>query len=198
MRHFVTELTDLGDSAFLLPASVLLAVYLFFYLRSLRAVGIWLSTLVLCAGLTLIVKIAFEACGNSWSFLDMHSPSGHTSLSATFYGCSALMVTADKERRVRWVLIVASGALIALIAISRVMLEAHTVREVVAGAAVGACCVGWFGLRYFARPPSSLPWQPVIAALAIMALATHGWHLNVEGLIAELARLFRTTLPVCA
>jgi membrane-associated phospholipid phosphatase len=198
MRHLVTELTDLGDSAFLLPASALLAVYMFFYLRSLRAVAIWLSTLVLCAGLTLIVKIAFDACGSAWSLLDMHSPSGHTSLSATFYGCCALMVTADKERRIRCALILATGALIAVIAISRVLLEAHTVREVVAGAAVGACCVGWFGLRYFARPASSLPWQPVIAALAITALATHGWHLNVEGLIAEIARLFRASLPVCA
>ncbi len=194
MLHF---LTDLGDSALLVPASALLLAYLL-YRRSIWAASIWISTLALCAALTVLLKIGFHACGAEMPLLDMRSPSGHASLSTTFYSCCALMVTGDKDRRTRLLLLLASAALATVIAISRVILQAHTVSEVIAGLSIGVCCVGWFGSRYFARQPFSLPWQPMIIAIFIVALLTHGWHLDAEGVVEHVARLFRSSFSVCA
>jgi len=87
---FLGYLTDLGDSALLVPASALLAVYLF-YLGSRRTATAWLSALALCVALTALSKVAFAACGSLVPVFGVSSPSGHTSLSATFYGCTALM-----------------------------------------------------------------------------------------------------------
>jgi membrane-associated phospholipid phosphatase len=186
-------IAGLGDSSFLIPASGLLVAYCL-YLRSSRAALIWISTLALCAGLTIALKIGFRACGGEVPAFHIRSPSGHTSLSTTFYGCFALMIAIREERAARLSVLLTSILLVAAIAVSRVVLEAHTVDEVVAGLLIGLCCVSWFAFRYLSCPPSTVPWQPLAVAFLALALLTHGWHVDFEVMIGYLARLF----PICA
>jgi membrane-associated phospholipid phosphatase len=194
MAQFVT---DLGDSTLLIPASALVVAYLL-YLRATKSVALWVVTLGLCAALTVAAKIGLTACGAGVPLLDLRSPSGHTSLSTTFYMCSALMISADKGRWTRLSLLSGTVALIAAIAVSRVMLHAHTFSEVATGFLIGICCVTWFGARYLGHPPLALRWQPFVIAVCLLAVLVHGWHLNFESLFADLAHLLRRDTGVCA
>lgn len=197
MRHLVHLITDFGDAALLVPASAMLLAYLL-YVRSARTAGIWAVTLALCACLTVFAKLALYTCGSEFSFADLRSPSGHTSVSVTFYGCCALMMSADKERSTRLLLIAGSAIIAVAIAMSRVVLEAHTVADVVAGFSIGAFCVAWFASRYFTEPSSPLPWELAAAALAVVALAAHGSHWTVEATLAHVARLLHANMRFCA
>jgi hypothetical protein len=109
-------ITDIGDSALFVPASALLLAYLL-YLRRARTAVIWASTLALCAGLTIVMKIGFHGCGADLPLLNMRSPSGHASFSTTFYACFALMIAVDQDRWKRLALLLASTGLVLLIAI---------------------------------------------------------------------------------
>ena len=197
MRHLVHLITDLGDSALLLPASALLLAYLL-YLRSTRTARIWAMTLILCAFLTILAKIAVYTCGTNFTLADLHSPSGHTSVSVTFYGCCALMVSADRTRWIRVMAILGSVALAFAIAVSRVLLQAHTVSDVIAGFVIGVVCVAWFATRYLAQPPALLPWGPAIVALGLVALTMHNHHWTVEHVIAQVAQLLHADVRFCA
>jgi hypothetical protein len=46
--------------------------------RSWRPATGWLAALTLCAGLTVVAKMMFYACGGRLPALDIRSPSGHT------------------------------------------------------------------------------------------------------------------------
>jgi membrane-associated phospholipid phosphatase len=194
MIHLVHAVTDLGDAAVVVPASAMLLAYLL-YVRSTKTASIWVATLVLCAGLTIFAKLALYTCG---TVADLRSPSGHTSVSVTFYGCCALMMSADKDRRNRLLLMLGGTAIAAAIAMSRVLLHAHTIGEVVAGFIIGAFCVAWFAAGYFAQPSSPrLRWEPGLVMLVLVVLAMHGRHWTLEAPIAHLARLLHADMRFC-
>ena len=197
MRFLLHAITDLGDSALLLPASAFLVAYLF-YFRTLTVAWIWVSTLALCAFLTLFLKVAFFTCGTAVPALDLHSPSGHTSLSMTFYGCAALMVSADKGRATQIAMLAAGTLLVVAVAISRVLLHAHSPTEALLGLSIGIVCVAWFGRRFWALPPLSLPWRWARAVVVLLAIVTHGMHWDIEWAVARIAALIHSAAPICA
>lgn len=197
MRFLLHAITDLGNSALLLPASAFLVAYLF-YFRTLSVAWIWVSTLALCAFLTLFLKVAFFTCGTAVPALDLHSPSGHTSLSTTFYGCAALMVSGDKGRATQVAVLAAGTLLVLAVSISRVLLQVHSLPEVAMGLSIGIVCVAWFGSRFLALPPLSLPWRWALAGLVLLAVLTHGMHWNIEWAVARIAALIHSAAPICA
>jgi membrane-associated phospholipid phosphatase len=197
MRFLLHAVTDLGDSALLLPASAFLVAYLL-YFSTVSVARIWVSTLALCAFLTLFLKVAFFTCGTTVPALDLHSPSGHTSLSMTFYGCAALMVSADKGRAMQIAMLAAGTLLVIAVAISRVLLHAHSPTEALLGLTIGIVCVAWFGRRFLALPALSLPWRGALAVVALLAVMTHGMHWDFERVVARIAALIHSTAPVCA
>jgi len=197
MRFVLHLITGFGDSAFLLPASALLVAYLL-YLRAVRVARIWVTTLALCAVLTLFLKIAFYTCGTAVPVLALRSPSGHTSLSTTFYGCAALMMTGDKGRATQIAVLTAGTFLALAVAVSRVLLQAHTLSEVALGLAIGVICVVWFGSEYLSRPPLSLPWRSSLLAVGLLALLMHGKHWELEWVVARIAAMLRSGASICA
>lgn len=196
MSSLLHAVTDLGDAALLLPASVFLVAYLL-YFSTASVARIWVSTLALCAFLTLFLKVTFFTCGATVPALDLHSPSGHTSLSMTFYGCAALMVSADKGRATQIAMFAAGTLLVIAVAISRVLLHAHSPTEALLGLTIGIVCVAWFGRRFFALPPLSLPWRWALAVVVLLALVTHGMHWNIEWAVARIAALIHSAAPIC-
>ena len=116
----LTALTDFGDLAVLLPVTIAVLVWLYF-LSSKRDAAWWVAAATLCMGGTALLKIFFSICP---VVPQLHSPSGHTSLSTLVYGALALFV-ATADARWRNAVIAAGGALVLLIAASRVALHDH-------------------------------------------------------------------------
>jgi membrane-associated phospholipid phosphatase len=143
MRAWLVALTDFGDLAVLLPLAAAMLTWLLLYFS--RAATQWVLALGCCVGLTALLKIAFYACPPS---SDMHSPSGHTSLSTVVYGALTI-VAAAAWPGLRRVLVIGSGAgLILAIGVSRVLLDAHSVAEVSLGLVIGAVSLAVFSQRY--------------------------------------------------
>jgi membrane-associated phospholipid phosphatase len=197
MTWFLRLVTDLGDVTLLLPASALLLVYLL-HLKTAQTATIWVSTVALCVFLTSILKLCFLACGPRLPGLDMQSPSGHVSMSITFYGCCALMVSQRREPMVRIALLSAAFALVVAVAVSRVVLHYHTPVEAAAGFLVGGVCVAWFRVLSTAAGPLSIDWRPIVVVMVALALALHGMHTDFEGVLRHFARLFQARLSICA
>jgi membrane-associated phospholipid phosphatase len=189
-------ITDFGDSALLLPASLALCAYLWLGGWTRQALALAVS-LVACFFFTIVLKIGFHACGYEVSSLAIQSPSGHTAFSTTVYGCGALLLGAGRSRASRIAIALAATALIAAISISRVLLHAHTSAEVVAGLAVGIGCVLLFHLRTAAAPEIAPRWRLLLAAFAMLAVLTHGHHLDAEELIRHIATKLSNATDVC-
>jgi PAP2 superfamily len=188
----VKFVTDLGDAAFLLPASIIVACHLLI-VKSRGAALVWLSAAPLCAGLTLLAKIACLACGQLFPSLAIHSPSGHVSLSTTFYLCGALMLSARRPTYAQVNLVAAAIGMVGGIAASRWWLHAHTPSEIALGLAIGLICVGWFAALYQRHAAlEALPWAWLLAVTIGLAVAMHGRHLGVETRLVQLiARIQR-------
>src|SRR5919201_1457326 len=176
MGSLLHVITDLGDSALLLPASVLLFVYLW-AAGHRRAPLAWATTLMLCIGLTLALKFGFRACAAEVPWLNVRSPSGHTAFSATLYGCGFLLLAAGRRFGFRIALGLGVMAIVLAIACSRVLLKAHTGAEVFVGLLIGGTCVALFGVQCFPPvPPIGLCWRSTLATLAAFAVLMHGRH----------------------
>ena len=134
-------------------------------------------------GSVMLMKLVAAACGHllPMSGLHIRSPSGHTAAAAMVYGGLPATVLRPFSGRIRWAVILALAAA-AIIAVSRLILEVHTVTEVVAGGAAGvsgAAVLSWLAGR---RPPDLRLRQMVVAgALTIAAL--HGFRLPAEAAI---------------
>ncbi|HUC64861.1 MAG TPA: phosphatase PAP2 family protein [Stellaceae bacterium] len=196
MRTVAALITGLGDAALLLPAAALLLLYLV-RTRSWQTATSWVAVLTLCAGLTVVAKMVFHACGGQFPTLDIRSPSGHTSLSTTFYGCGALMLSAHQSWGRRVAALLASVGLSVAIAASRVALHAHTIEEAAAGFAIGLLCVGLFATRYLPRAVYLPRWPIPAMVIVALALLTHGRHLSVEGLLDRTADRLRLAQYLC-
>jgi membrane-associated phospholipid phosphatase len=197
MDVVVNTITHLGDAALLIPAAVCLVAYLGYRHFQSHAL-LWLTTLALCGFLTLALKVIFSACGDELRILAINSPSGHTSLSLTFYGCAAVMASVDKTRARQLAVLAAGAGLALVIALTRIVVHAHSTREVLTGLLVGGLCVAWFGKRYYALRPVALPWPAFVAGVVLLAIATHGVHWDFEWLARRVAELLRSSASICA
>ena len=190
MLHVIT---DLGDVALLAPASAVLFVYLL-CLKRAHTAAIWALTVALCAALTLLGKVMFHFGDAYFPFLGVRNPSGHVSVSTAFYGCGALLVGTHAKPWMRLAIGLASTALIAAVAASRILLHAHTPSEVVVGLLIGLCCVAWFAHAFLQRPFRPLPWQPLGAAMLGLVILMHGERFNSNALLSSFAHQFRLIL----
>jgi membrane-associated phospholipid phosphatase len=196
LNSVLHAITDFGDSALLLPVSLVLCAYLWLGGWTRQALALAVS-LAACIGLTVVLKIGFHACGYEVSRLAIQSPSGHTAFSTTVYGCGALLLATGRSRANRIAIAFAAVALIAAISASRILLHAHSAAEVVAGLAVGLGCVAFFRLRIAAAPEIAPRWRLLLAAFAMLVVLTHGHHLDAEELIRHIAAKLSNAADVC-
>ena len=172
-------ITDLGDAAFLLPAAVVVALHLFLS-KSVRAAVIWLSAVFLCGILTIWAKLIFHVCGDQLLGWQIASPSGHTSLSTTFYVCGAVLMSQERARWTRIALMLGGILVVVAIGVSRIRLGAHTPAEVFAGWVIGLFCVAWFAAILLTRKMEVLPWAGLAGVIVAVALLMHGRNIGVE------------------
>ena len=192
----MSHIGHLGHSAILFPASLILFFCLLWFGRhaDARAFG---AALIACLLATLVAKLAFHACGSEIPAFGIESPSGHASFSAVFYGCLALLVAAGRPLWQRTTIYAGTAMFVLLVGASRVVVEAHTLPDVIAGALIGMLAIAAFQALRGPSRPLVVPYRtlalgiPASAILAVTILA-FARHWTPEGLI-EIAglRLYR-------
>jgi membrane-associated phospholipid phosphatase len=140
--RIMSVVTVLAKHQFLIPANLSL-IYYFLFIRkrawfSIRVASIALSSL----GLMFLFKYLFKRKrpqppllrpANGLSF-----PSGHAIMSVTFYGLLIYIIgQTQKNKPVKWPLIISLLVLIQLIGFSRVYLRVHYASDVAAGYIIG-------------------------------------------------------------
>lgn len=81
------------------------------------------------------------------------------------------MLSTGYERPMRILVLTGSVALVLTIAVSRILLHAHTPAEVVVGLLIGLCCTAWFGLDFLNRSTVSLRSQSLVVVILALAVA---------------------------
>lgn len=134
MHLLWVTLSQLGDSRWLLPLSLVLVVFGPIDTRTLR--WRWALGLAIAGGITLASKLAFLGWGIGWPRLDFTGFSGHATMTAAVYPVALYLTTLERRRNpMRWALL--GSLLAAMIAYSRLPLNAHSVSEVVSGWLLG-------------------------------------------------------------
>jgi len=167
---FWYSLTWFGDSGFLLPAALWIAVWLSLK-RATRPVAVlWVLLFGTCGALIAASKIAFMGWGIGNATLNFTGFSGHTALSASVWPVACWLAASRWEHRVR-VSAAAVGLLFAIcIGASRLALYAHSKSEVVAGLALGMAVSGTFLWLQHRRPHPRVNWALVALSLATPVL----------------------------
>ena len=175
-------LTNFGDLAVLLPLSATMLIWLLGLRPRSRAIW-WVVAFGLCVGLTALLKIYLYACH---PFAGLQSPSGHTSLSTLVYGAIAFVVAAEATGWHRVIVLGSGISIVGGIAISRIVLGAHSPLEVILGAVMGSVALVLFAREYLGRKPSRLSLRPLLLALVLLAGLLHGQAVHAEAILREI------------
>ncbi len=172
-------LTNFGDAAILLPLAAAILAWLVVG-KSYRAALWWLAALALCGGGIALLKVYFVACVTPGP---LQSPSGHSGLSALVYGALAALLATRVEG---WRRIAAPGLgalLVAGIAVSRVLLHAHTPPDVVVGLLIGFAALAVFLVGSAGRLAPMASIRPLLLAAIAFIAVLHGDKLHAEALL---------------
>jgi len=191
--------TRLGEAQLLLPALVLAAAWLAWQRGGARPALAWLAGTALAAALTTASKVAFIGHGLGWAALDFTGISGHAMFAASVLPLAGCVAAAPRTPRGQVAWLAAGLGLAAAVAVSRVMVQAHSWSEVLAGLALGAAVTA--GVRAVAAwpVPRPLPGAPValLGAALLLGMAgappsrTHDWVTRLALAQAGRAEPFR-------
>lgn len=186
-------LTDFGDTAVLLPMAAAILMWLF-AMRGAYGAAWWIAALLLVMGGVGFMKIYFFACLPPGQ---LQSPSGHTSLGALVYGAIAVIVIRETAGWRRGAVVAAASGLVIAIALSRLVLRAHTLPEIVVGLGVGIAALSLFAFCYLQKPGDRVAVMPLLlGCVAILALL-HGTELHAEEMLRAIGLLVRGQPGAC-
>jgi len=194
---FLRYATGLGDSGLLVVISVVVAIYLS-AMRQQRAAVILLVSVALCLVTMGLLKVVFIGCGHFLPSLEIRSPSGHAAMAMTVYGTLANIIARFyRGWRVTLAKVLALY-LIAVIAVSRFLLEYHSIMEVVAGLVVGVVLVGFsaFLLRG-TQAGGDLRLRYFVGLILVAMLALYGTHVPGEVFIDKIAHWAQARFHYC-
>jgi membrane-associated phospholipid phosphatase len=181
-----TSLTALGGVGVMGPVALIVAAWLALGYRWKYA-GAWLALLGAASGLVALSKIAFIGWGIGVRQLDFTGISGHALMSTAVLPVAIFVALLPARGMIR-----AAGVAIGLllgvwVGVSRVVLDAHSVSEVVAGCALGAAvALGFVRIAWRAESGKLAP-TPVAASLAAVVVALHGVPVPTQHWITEIA-----------
>jgi len=175
----IKTITNFGDLALLLPLVAVVTVWLG-AIRQPRALLWWFVAVGLCMGSTAALKIYYFICP---PLIDLHSPSGHTSLSTLVYGVLMLAVATVVTGWKR-VAVVGSGvAFVAAIGVSRVLVHAHSMLEVVMGSIIGIVALAIFASQFWPRRPTEPRLRTMLIACFALMVMLNGQDLHAEDML---------------
>jgi membrane-associated phospholipid phosphatase len=191
----LTELvTAFGNAAVLLPLALTLTVWIAAAV-SVRAAAGWLACVAGVTTLTALAKIWFAGC--HYQVLQIHSPSGHTSFSVITYGGLSVALAAGIAGVQRWLILAAGIGWALAIGVSRVILRAHTVEEVVAGLCIGGTGVAVFAAYYRSPRRPGLIAMGAMSAICLSLALIPAVHVSLESDWSWLGRWLAQRVAMC-
>ena len=170
LHDLIYSLTWFGDSGFLLPASLWIAVWLALRRATWPSAALWIVLFGLGSSLILVSKLAFLGWGVGSARFNFTGISGHTAISASVWPVACWLAVSRWGHRVR-VCAAAAGCLFALaIGVSRIALDAHSWSEVIVGYVVGFAVSGTFLWQQHRLPHPRVNWALVLVSLATPVL----------------------------
>ncbi len=179
--------TRLGEAQIALPVLVASMVWLMRRHGNLRLVSWWLCFVAVAALLTLATKVAFIGWGVGIAALDFTGVSGHTMFASCVYPLLACMLFTEWSTQQRRGAVWAGVALALVVGISRVMVNAHSVSEVIAGLVVGGAASA-AALTFARHPVASVPfWVPLGVALWLIITPVTAPVAQTHGMVTRLS-----------
>jgi membrane-associated phospholipid phosphatase len=177
----VTFITDLADQAVVLPLVLAIGIALLAQ-GWRRGAAAWAAAVVATFAVMLALKVVFLACSHSFGTIDIRTPSGHVAAAAVVTGGLAALLL----RRRASVLPVAILAA-TVVGVSRLVLGAHSLPEVVLGAIVGLA----------GALPTGLDVRRIAIIAAAIVVVFHGLHFPAEAHIRSTAYRLAHMLAIC-
>ncbi|SAL70325.1 PA-phosphatase-like phosphoesterase [Caballeronia peredens] len=180
------SITALGGVGVMGPVALIVAAWLAFGYRWKYACA-WLGLLGAAGGVVALSKIAFIGWGIGVRDLDFTGVSGHALMSTAVLPVAIFVALLPTRGALR-----ACGVAIGLLAgagvgVSRVVLDAHSVSESVAGCALGAAVALTFVRIAWRAEAGKLSPAPVAASLAAVVVALHGVPVPTQRWITDIA-----------
>jgi membrane-associated phospholipid phosphatase len=180
-------ITDVGDAAIMLPVAAVVITWLALG-RAWKAALLCGAVVVGGMGLVMVSKLGYVVWGLGLPRFNFFVISGHAMLATLVLMLTSHFLAGKAPRAVRWPVVLLAMCTGALVALSRVMVKAHPMSEVVVGFVLGAL-LGLLIIRCATaiRPSRLLPWHLGVALLPVVML-TYGQQMPSNRLIIELAR----------
>jgi membrane-associated phospholipid phosphatase len=187
--HLWFYITAFGGAAPMLPLALAIGVWLTLG-HTWRAALTWLGLLAAAIALVTLTKVAFLGWGVGVRSLDFTGVSGHAMLSSAIFPMLGFLTLRNAPAWWRYGGVAAGLAVGVLVGVSRVVIDAHSVSEVVAGCALGAAVpltwLAWASSAGYARHTPLSPWL-VTGSLGALIIALHGFHAPTHRWVTHLA-----------
>jgi membrane-associated phospholipid phosphatase len=202
-------LTRLGEAQILIPAAVLMVLLLTARSETRRFAFNWMVLTTVATVITTASKLAFLGWGYGLAELNFTGFSGHAMFAAAIYPVLALAVVPGDSQGGRKFALALGCALALMVALSRIMVGAHSGSEVLAGLLLGGTASA-LAIRLASLPsPRVHPVFPVMLVVWFLwvpfkmpSSQTHSWvtrlALDLSGHAAPFTRshLFEPRLIV--
>lgn len=186
-------LTDFGDTAVVLPLSVVISLWLLRH-HSHRVLVPWIIALGLCIAVTALLKTYLYACPIA---SDLVSPSGHTSLSTLTYGAMTLVIAAEERRILQTSVLGFGTGFIFSIAGSRVWLNAHSALEVGIGILIGIVTLALFAQYYLRWRNEGTPLLMLVLPAVVVITVFLGQEVRIELVLHAISHHLRLADFAC-
>ncbi|HEY3598188.1 MAG TPA: phosphatase PAP2 family protein [Paraburkholderia sp.] len=187
-RHFWYTISSFGGASVTLPLTLAIALWLAVGYSS-RIAGGWLLLIACAASIVTATKLAFLGWGigvREWDFTGL---SGHAMMSTAVYPAVFFVALLPARPAVRLAGIAAGFGVGVAISFSRVVVEAHSPSEAIAGCLMGALnALIFIRLAWHATPRRSpLSTVPVIVSLLVLMAALHNVHVPTHRWVEHIA-----------
>lgn len=189
---FWYDVTNLGDSALLLPLAALVALWLLAGRETRRSALVWLLTVAVAGAVVVATKLLYMGWHVGIPGLDFIGLSGHTALSFVIWPV-VLSFAATREHRLRLVLTVVGFIIAAIIGYSRLRIHVHSVSEVILGGFFGAAVSMLYLIRSGGRLRLRMPPVLTLASLLLVLAVGYGRVMPTEHMLESVARSWSGT-----
>jgi membrane-associated phospholipid phosphatase len=184
--HLWLSITRFGGAGLTLPLAIAIALWLALgYTWRLSAA--WLGLLGAAIGVVALTKIAFLGWGVGVRELDFTGVSGHAMLSTAVYPVALFLMLMTHRPPVRVVGVVVGLAAGLAVGLSRVVLDAHSPSEAVAGCVVGAFAAVLFVWWAWDATPRELHAVPIAVSFLMLTVALHDVRVPTQRWITHIA-----------
>lgn len=184
--HLWYSITRLGGAGLTLPLALTIALWLALG-YTWRLALTWLGILAGAISIVALTKIGFLGWGVGVRAWDFTGVSGHAMLSTAVYPAGFFLMLLPTRRTIRLAGIALGLAAGVAVGLSRVVLDAHSPSEAVAGCVVGALAAALFIRLAWNARASKLSAVPVAVSLLMLTVALHDVRVPTQRWITHVA-----------